>query len=881
MSTGEQISVKLDLIEQKLTQLIQENELLKNTISDKEKLISILELSSDQNINFIERLGKINDDLLFERNQKVTHVNKVSDFEHYFEDLNIKLNSINKLVFEYEQLNKNYDLLMASKDDLNKKYQDLVLENNRKIQELKNLKEIPSTLRWRIANIPYNLILFLFPINSYRFHLLKLIKNALVHPRFFLRIIKEVPLSSYIRIFNKQSLEFVDNRIGNDVNNLVYRTHLDVIDLTENYEKISIPTFNEPIVVSIIIPVYNQFHYTYNAIKSIVDTVTNVSYEIIVGDDGSIDQTKDLGTYFENIAHVKNDVNLGFLKNCNKAASFAKGNYICFLNNDVLVQNEWLTSLVSLLQSSESIGMVGSKLVYPDGRLQEAGGILWKDGSAWNYGRLDDPEKPEYNYVKEVDYISGASIMIRASLWNEIGGFDERYAPAYCEDSDLAFEVRKHGFKVMYQPKSVIVHFEGISNGTDTALGIKKYQLDNKDKFVEKWKSELESNHFDNGTDVFLARDRSKNKKTILVVDHYVPEYDKDAGSRSVYNYLEAFLDLNLNVIFLPDNFNRSEPYTTKLQLLGVHVLYGYQLSTTYLKWIKKNGSYVDFAFINRPHTAIKYIDDLRKYTQAKILYNGADIHHIRLQREYEISKDAAILKEIEKIKPIEDYLYKNSDVLCSVSTYEIDILKNTYPEKRIALLPTYIFKGDLPRGNGNSFENRKDLLFVGGFNHKPNVDGILWFANEIFPLVVKEIPDIKLNIVGSNPTKEILNLTSDNILVHGYVSDEALEDFYNNTRIVVVPLRYGAGVKGKVIEALSYGVPIVSTSIANEGISNYKSILMNSDSLNSFTKSLVRLYNRRLEWELTSKNIANYINSNLSFSSKSSTFNGMFSDIF
>ena len=125
-----------------------------------------------------------------------------------------------------------------------------------------------------------------------------------------------------------------------------------------------------------------------------------------------------------------------------------------FLNNDTQVQPDWLSSLVDLIESDETIGMVGSKLVYPDGRLQEAGGIIWNNASGWNYGHLDDPMKPEYNYVKEVDYISGASLMIRKSLWESIGGFDERYVPAYYEDADLAFEVRKHGYKVVYQPKS-------------------------------------------------------------------------------------------------------------------------------------------------------------------------------------------------------------------------------------------------------------------------------------------------------------------------------------------------------------------------------------------------------------------------------------------
>jgi GT2 family glycosyltransferase len=249
----------------------------------------------------------------------------------------------------------------------------------------------------------------------------------------------------------------------------------------------------------------------------------------------------------KNIKVVRNEKNLGFLLNCNNAVKFAKGKYIHLLNNDTQVQERWLISLIELIESNDNIGMVGSKLVYPDGRQQEAGGIIWNDASGWNFGRLDDPTKPEYNYVKEVDYISGASIMLSKKLWDKIGGFDERYVPAYFEDSDLAFEVRKHGYNVMFQPKSVVVHFEGISHGTDTGTGIKAYQVKNREKFIEKWKNELEKNHFPNAENVFLARDRSRNKKHILIIDHYVPHFDQDAGSRTVFaNYLST----NSHIIF-------------------------------------------------------------------------------------------------------------------------------------------------------------------------------------------------------------------------------------------------------------------------------------------------------------------------------------------
>ena len=234
--------------------------------------------------------------------------------------------------------------------------------------------------------------------------------------------------------------------------------HFEIGDEYLTYGKLVFPREERP-MVSIVIPVYNQIHYTYLCLASILEHTKDVSYEVIIADDVSTDATEHLSEFAENLVIRRNKTNQGFLRNCNQAAEAARGKYVMFLNNDTQVTEGWLSSLVRLIESDGTIGMVGSKLVYPDGRLQEAGGIIWSDGSGWNYGRLDDPDKAEYNYVKDVDYISGAAILLSVKLWKQIGGFDERFAPAYCEDSDLAFEVRKAGYRVVYQPLSKVIHF--------------------------------------------------------------------------------------------------------------------------------------------------------------------------------------------------------------------------------------------------------------------------------------------------------------------------------------------------------------------------------------------------------------------------------------
>ena len=586
----------------------------------------------------------------------------------------------------------------------------------------------------------------------------------------------------------------------------------------EGEPALEVPFHTQP-TVSIIIPAYNQAHYTYSCVRSIIENTGSVPYEIIVMDDNSPDESaKQLDRVIHGIRFVSNDENLGFLRNCNKGASFAAGRYLFFLNNDTQVQPGWLENLVSLMESDPSIGMSGSKLVYPDGRLQEAGGIIWNDASGWNYGRLDDPSKPEYNYVKDADYISGAAIMIRTELWREIGGFDERFVPAYYEDTDLAFEVRKRGKRVVYQPASVVVHFEGVSNGTDLGSGIKQYQVVNYHKFFDKWKEELERFHFPNAQNVFQARDRSRDKKTVLFIDHYLPHYDQDAGSKAAYQYLKLLASSGMNVKFMGDNFYwyPGKPYLESLQQMGIEVLCGLWYKEHWEEWLIENAHKFDYFILSRPHIAMKYLEMIKQNSKAKILYFGVDLHYLREAREYEIKKDEIFLNSSRYWQKIEYEIMEQADISYFYSSIEVDEIKKNNSTINAKMIPLYIF--DEFKEVVYSSETRKDIMFVGGFSHSPNIDAMLWFVYNIWDEVVSRLGDVKLYIIGSNPPDEIMELARENIIVTGFVSDEDLEGYFARSRMMVAPLRYGAGMKGKVVQAMYEGIPVVTTSIGAEG---------------------------------------------------------------
>ena len=603
---------------------------------------------------------------------------------------------------------------------------------------------------------------------------------------------------------------------------------------------------HETPLVSIIIPVHNKYHYTHKCLYSILKHTENIAYQIIIGDDASTDETATIQDRIGNIEVSKHNPGLGFLRNCNHSSKLSLGKYILMLNNDTVVQPGWLDALVQTIESKTDIGMVGSKLVYPEGFLQEAGGIIFSDGNGWNYGRMAFPDGPEYNYVKEVDYISGASIMLHKWLWDQLNGFDDRYAPAYYEDSDLAFEVRKAGFKVVYQPQSVVVHFEGISHGTDTSGGIKEYQAINKKRFYEKWKSVLEAEQCTNEKQLFVARDRSAKRKTILVIDHYVPEFDQDAGSKSTFQYIKLFTELGLNVKFLGDNFLKKEPYTTVLQQMGVEVLFGYEYESGWQQWVAEQADHLQYVFINRPHIAEKYIGYIKQHTKARIIFYGHDLHFLREERQYEVEHNKKLLRSAKRWKQKEFEICKLADVVLYPSAVEIQTLLQVMPSLNAKVLPLNCY----PNNTGSALQKYPDtkhnLLFVGGFNHKPNADAVSWFASDILPLIVKQIPDIGFTVVGSNVPTEILALANKNIHIKGYVSDEELARLYDETRIVIAPLRFGAGVKGKVIEAVYYRNPVVTTAIGAEGLDTSSGEILVASTAETFAKEVIELYNNK-----------------------------------
>lgn len=607
--------------------------------------------------------------------------------------------------------------------------------------------------------------------------------------------------------------------------------------------------------VSIIVPVYNNLLYTLTCIVSVLEIDHRYSFEIIVADDQSTDGTQVAIEAIGGIVRLnRNPVNLGFLLNCNAAAAVALGDYLVMLNNDVVVLPGWLDNLIAPMTQSHDIGFVGSKLINGDGTLQEAGGIFWQDGSAWNYGRNSDASLPEFNYLKDTDYVSGASIAIPREVWDEMDGFDPLFTPAYCEDSDVAFRIRAAGYRTVYHPHSVLVHHEGRSHGRDTGSGIKAYQVINQKKFLERWGPTLKRDHFPNGQETFEARDRSRNKPHILIVDHYVPQWDRDAGSRTVFQYIRMFLDRGFAVTFWPDNLHEDREYAAPLQAMGVEVIYHPAYVGRFPAWIAENGRYFDYALLCRPHITEKYIDDIKDQRNIKVIYYGVDLHCKRLEASFELTGDKASLVEAARWEAIERRICGKCDVVLYPGFHEVDVVRSWVPDSVAVLnFPITIFS-DAELEDGRDNLDRIDdhdpfsLMFVGGFTHHPNVGAVKWFVEEVLPRLRRADARFHIRIAGSNAPPEISRLAGEGVTMLGRVSDDELMQMYRTAGFAVVPLLYGAGVKGKVVEAMARGVPVAMTSIGAQGIEEAGTLAIVEDDAGRMADALIAAANDRAE---------------------------------
>ena len=609
--------------------------------------------------------------------------------------------------------------------------------------------------------------------------------------------------------------------------------------------------------VSIIIPVYDQIELARNCLVSLaVHLDKEVPVEVLVVNDGSSANTRNALGKIKGIRLVHNKKNIGFLHSCNEALKIARGEYVWFLNSDTRIQQGALKSLVEVLDGNSRCGAVGSKLIYPEDNLQEAGGIVWRDGSAMNYGNKQDPRRPEYNYVREVDYCSAASLMVRKKILTLRGGFDTRYAPAYYEDTDLCFHIRHElGLKVIYQPLSEVIHVEGGTCGKDLALPIKRYQVRNKEIFYDKWKKALES-YLEPGTQPYQASRRLHQGKTLLIIDGRLPRHDQESGARRLSELIRIFLALDYRLIFLPEDNALTAPYGSFFRSLGVEVLVSPDRAPFEQKdLLEERMATIEYVWLCRQGCNEKYLPFIKQIKPSvKHIFDTVDLHHLRLKRgsDLGLSGDDMGLagNNVAEIRESELRIAQAADITITVTEDEKALLVRE-GIRHVHVVPNiHQFPAQAPA----PLRGRKDIIFIGGYSHPPNVDAAEWLCGKIMPIVWTKNPRIKVYLLGSEPSSRVMSLAGERVIVPGYIPK--VDPYFDRARVFISPLRYGAGMKGKIGQALEHALPIVSTSIGVEGMDmkDGRDVLI-ADDAQSFAEAVLKLYRDDLLWKELSRN--------------------------
>ena len=599
-------------------------------------------------------------------------------------------------------------------------------------------------------------------------------------------------------------------------------------------------------LVSILIPVYGQHETTFACLKSIAEHRLHRPFEVIVMDDCSPEPAGEALMQVSGIRIIRNKTNLGFIGNVNAAATHARGRWLVILNNDTVVRHGALDAMLDTFDTHLNVGLVGAKLLNADGSVQEAGGIVWRDGSAWNWGRGQHREDPRFNFVRDADFCSGAALAVSRALFADMGGFDAHYAPAYYEDTDLAFRMRARGLRVVYQPAAEIFHIEGVSHGRDESSGVKAHQVTNAKKFFERWQQTL-TTHRENASEPDLEAHRA-SRSNIMIVEACMITPDQDAGSVRMLNLLRILRDEGHHVTFIADNLDGNPKYAAMLTRMGIEVLHG-QYAGSVRKVLRDRGSSLDAVVLCRYYIAAQYVNSIRSMApRAQIIFDTVDLHFVREEREAQLLGNAAMVRSAALTRAKELAVIEKSDVTVVVSDVEKTLLLKIKPSARIDIVSLI----NTPISVGAPFTDRSGILFIGGFRHAPNVDAIKWYASEVFPIVRHLLPNVVTTVVGSNMPDEVDALRQDGLQVLGFVEDT--DPLLRGARVSIAPLRYGAGIKGKINEAMNYGIPVVATECAVEGMQlvDGRDVLV-ADGAYAFAQAIVRLHSEPELWNTLS----------------------------
>ncbi|WP_108682480.1 glycosyltransferase [Methyloceanibacter sp. wino2] len=594
--------------------------------------------------------------------------------------------------------------------------------------------------------------------------------------------------------------------------------------------------------VSVVLILYNQAELTLQCLKSL-QALDREDLEIIIWDNGSSDDTCRLLKQLDGVNVLFNDSNIHYLRGVNCAASKATGEYLLLLNNDTVVHRNAIRAATNRLDSEPDLGAVGGPILLLDGTLQEAGSIIFHDGSCCGYGRGRSLAEAQFQFSRDVDFCSGAFLMVRRTIWEELGGFDDAFAPAYYEEADLCMRIRKNGFRVAYEPKAVITHVEfGSSASSDEAIAL---QVRNRHIFFEKHKSTLEADHSNHTDDSHVTTARSGGERRILVIDDSIPDPCLGSGFPRAREMVEAIAVGGWTITFYPmvtpvTDFDSA--YAVVPRTVEIAATFGPE---NLARFLGTRLGFFDAVLVSRPHNMAAYRRALEilpeELQRVPVIYDAEAVFAQReamRQIEVELRKEIALTKGVETVFAVSS---QEAQAFREHGAANVEVLGHS-------LAPT-------PLGGNRGL--RCNILFVGRLTDdgSPNVHSLEWFVRNVMPkLDVLIGTEWIFKVAGSTGAQSLDRLDTSRVEFLGRVDD--LTELYSSSRLFVAPTRFAAGIPLKVQEAASVGLPVVATPILAEQLGwRDGAELLVGDSANDFAEACARLWTDDALWATIREN--------------------------
>jgi GT2 family glycosyltransferase len=596
---------------------------------------------------------------------------------------------------------------------------------------------------------------------------------------------------------------------------------------------------------------------------------TDLVYEVVILDSASPDKTAEcLRREVVGARMLFEDKNVGFAVGSNKAAAAARAPLLCFLNPDAFVQPGWLPPLIEVLERHVDVGAVVPLLLNEDGTIQEAGSVV--DSEAWAIALgADAPASSlEYQFGRDVAFGSAACLLTRKSHFDRVGGFDPAYRVGYYEDVDLCFKLAELGLRTRFEPRSTVVH---VRFGSSTSASARRQVQENRLVFVDRWSDRLKAQP--RLTEVprhahrlVAARDLHAYER-ILIFDDRVPHVDRGSGDPRMAKLLlqAASLWPKGRITLVAASADGAVEYARPLLEAGIEVV---APPVDWDDWFTSRAFHYSVVVVSRSSNAERFREHLRStQPQAMRIFDAEALTFRRLDRQALLTDEPeqqgalrvlALAAAESEIRAVEE-----ADLVFTVSEEERAFVQAVAPEKPVILLPSYVEPQDDPPG----FDARHDVIFFGGFlggSGSPNEDALLHLVREVMPLVWEAEPELKLRVIGADPTEAVIELQNEHVDVIGYVADPI--EWLGEARVHVHPMRFGAGIKLKLLETMAAGLPFVTTRVGAEGLGlgDLGALLVNDEPVEIARRTLL-LYRDRDLWENTQLELLDLVKSRFS----------------